>query len=92
MTTPLIETIARAMDATCGYAGDDNVRRAQATLTAITTAGYAIVPVEPTEVMVAAPAIEADEYYFSTQQRANDHVAHIYRAMITAALDSEKGE
>lgn len=44
MTTPLIEAIARAMDATCGYGGDDNVRRAQAALTAITEAGYEICP------------------------------------------------
>lgn len=88
MTTPLIETIARAA---CKANGEnDNCshyyrEEAEIIITALTEAGYAIVPVEPTEAMVEAPAIEADEYYFATQQRANDHVASIYRAMISAA-------
>lgn len=66
MTTPLIEAIARAMDATCGYAGDDNVRRAKAALTAISEAGYVVlervpVPDGMDEVLYRAQLASFDE-------------------------------
>lgn len=79
----LIEAIARALrDADAGSfrLGDVvpayYINRAQAALTAITEAGYAVVPVEPTEAMVEiAPHHDRDDMASYRE---------IYRAMINA--------
>lgn len=99
MTTPLIEAIARALCEAQGYEATENemaraADEAQAALTAITEAGYVIVPREPPAGAYQAmlPAVMAGS--------ASD----IYRAMINAAdhimppirdagpLESEEGE
>lgn len=42
---------------------------------------------EPTEAMVAATRIRDDEYYFATQEFANEFVVEHWQAMIDAALE-----
>lgn len=82
MATPLIEAIARVLrDADHGCDWETYVADAQAALTAITEAGYAIVPVEPTEAMLANEPCPAE-------------AQGIYRAMIAAAspIDTKEGE
>lgn len=59
MTAPLIEAISRALAIPFTVGGieeswDSYAELAQAALTAITTAGYAIVPIEPTPEMIRA--------------------------------------
>ena len=59
----------------------DHVAVAQAAITALTEAGYAIVPIEPTEAMLANEPCPAE-------------AQGIYRAMIAAAspIDTKEGE
>lgn len=76
MTTPLIETIARAMEAESDFLRDSVAtetleRCIAAAITALTEAGYAIVPVTPTEEMLANEPCPAE-------------AEGIYRAMIEA--------
>ena len=56
MTTPLIEIVSRAVWIEEGHPVSDDCRyyhaHADAVLRAITEAGYAVVPVEPTEAMI----------------------------------------
>lgn len=95
MTTPLIEAIARAVEE-CGPIGCCNIDErnaaeiAQAALTAITEAGYAVVPIEPTEAMLEAardvPFIAMGNGEYLEPDRID-----IYRAMI-AATNNGKAE
>lgn len=99
MTTPLIEAIARALcinddrnpDDPFFVNSPDGLRQwkgyefdTMTALTAITTAGYAVVPVEPTEAMIEAardvPFIAMGNGEYLEPDRSD-----IYRAMITAA-------
>lgn len=57
---------------------------AQAALTAITTAGYAVVPVEPTEAMEEA-ARDVPYIAMGNGEYLEPDRADIYRAMISAA-------
>lgn len=86
MNTPLIETMARAYrDADAGSfrLGDVlptyYVSRAQAAINALTEAGYAIVPIEPTPEMVRAVDDEDSDKYV-----ARGRAVSAYRAMIKA--------
>ena len=99
MTTPLIEAIARAMadelESNGAYVKGD-LRKclidgglldmhdiAQAALTVITEAGYAVVPVEPTQDMISAGIIERHDQ--PTPEAWSLATENIYRAMIQAA-------
>lgn len=55
---------------------------AQAALTAITEAGYAVVPVEPDDAMICAGIIERQDQ--ATPEAWSLATANIYRAMINA--------
>lgn len=86
MTTPLIEAIARAIrghgDST--YDWEDFAPAAQAALTAITEAGCAVVPVEPTEAMQWA-GWRAKDAIFSGDAEPLIAPSACYTAMISAA-------
>lgn len=104
MTTPLIEAIARALHD--GDHPDDIMewpehsdswranyaRSAQAALTAITEAGYAVVPVEPTEAMLKAAADQVT-YDIDSEQAVKFITPYAadtaYRTMILAAQRRE---
>ena len=47
--------------------------------------GYKLVPLQPTAEMLAATGIEDSEYYFHTQEDANEFVQKMYVAMLIAA-------
>lgn len=93
MTTPLIEAIKRAMRPKLSECialslnGNPNKWKqaeeilSQAALTAIAEAGYAVVPVEPTEAMRSEGA---DRLFASAVDDWGDEAADIYRAMINA--------
>lgn len=97
MTTPLVQAIALAILNSDRRAGgwpavesrdgipdsEGYVRNAQAALTAITEAGYAVVPVEPDEAMTLIG---------DGERVARDDAAEIYRAMISATNTGKGGE
>lgn len=74
----------------------DYVGTARAALTALTQAGYAVVPVEPTKDMINAggdgiafnPNNVSDEVFSSFDKDA----LAAYRAMVRAALDTQQKE
>ena len=88
MTTPLIEAIARAL---CKSQGEpDNCAKfytesAQAALTAITEAGYAVVPVEPTEAMIEVGADLLDSHDCIDEEAGRLDLKRAYSSMISAA-------
>lgn len=93
----LIEAIARAIASADGYSfdGPDDphyVPLAQAALTAITEAGYAVVPVEPTEAMLKAAADQVT-YDIDSEQAVKFITPYAadtaYRTMILAAQRRE---
>lgn len=87
MTVPLIEVIARAMydegDWPAGVPRAHYSDAAGEVLTAISAAGYAVVPLEPTQDMISAGIIERHEQ--PTPEAWSLATANIYRAMIEAA-------
>lgn len=101
MTTPLIEAIARKLVEAMAQAPvseeqwqatSENVADrktldswAEAALTAITEAGYAVVPVEPTEAMLERGRWEAESCTDDWTVRAACLPGHVYRGMISAA-------
>ncbi len=104
MTTPLIEEIARGLcrdgglcvgfchKQRCYSAIAAYGTQAQAALAVITEAGYAIVPVEPTEGMLAnepCPA-EAEGIWRAMIAATHDHIMPAIQTV--GPLDSEKGE
>lgn len=109
MTTPLIETIARAIYAqsyrNCCHGespevGDESwqsyLSEAAAAITALTEAGYRILPVEPDVDLLMSTAEHYDFAGWPSAYRAMIEAAtpdHIIPAIQTVGpLDSEKGE
>ncbi|MGB3844290.1 MAG: hypothetical protein WA940_00335 [Sphingopyxis sp.] len=93
MTNPLIQTIARALwiAQAKGIADPATIwdrplycAAAQAALTALHDAGYAIVPREPTREMIDAAYAAHDAYEAAEPPAAWCGVSSIYRAMIAA--------
>lgn len=82
MTTPLIEAIARAGN----WDGPWNAQigEAERFVTAITEAGYAVVPIEPTEAMIEHGLLEARCCTDDWTSAAACLPSHVYRAMIQA--------
>lgn len=80
MTTPLIEAIARAIEPEW-FGGDRYLARQ--VIIALTEAGYAVVPVEPTQDMISAGIIERHDQ--PTPEAWSLATENIYRAMISAA-------
>lgn len=102
----ITETIARAMEAESDFLRDSIASETLARcVAALTEAGFAIVPREPTEAMLGEGAMQAG-YCTSDFTAASACLpGHVYRAMINATpdhimpaiqtagpLDSEKGE
>lgn len=98
MAESITETIARALQSELYGPGEHGdipegfIDRANLAVAAITQADYAIVPVEPTEPMQRAVMDECVAWECFRDAGAVWDVADVYRAMITTALDSEKGE
>lgn len=82
MTTPLIEAMTRAMPRDIDYLWRKAC--AQAALTAITEAGYAVVPVEPTLEMIRAVDGEDSDVYV-----ARGRAISAWELMISAAQAGE---
>lgn len=95
MTTPLTEAIARAIKDARAFPGtkpvarlsDVDRRAAHAALTAISNAGYAVVPVEPTEESKQAGVTLAMGASLGGSYTLPDYMRDLYRAMIHAGGD-----
>lgn len=84
MTSPLIEAIARAIDESIGDHHTSSLM-ARDVLTAITEAGYGVVPVEPTEEMLERGLWEAESCTNDWTSAAACLPGHVYSSMISAA-------
>jgi hypothetical protein len=100
--TDLIQTIARAMwdwtapETEHDWRGDERHQLyfdgAQAAITALHDAGYAIVPREPTEAMLEAGTFEAECCTDDWTSAAACLPGHVYKGMIRAATTTGKAE
>ena len=99
----LIEKMARAIEANTNGGEsawdclDEEWRRtyrssARASLVALTQAGYAVVPLEPTYKMGAAGRDAVDRYATEIAPCSMFRALDAYRAMVNAALDTQQRE
>lgn len=68
--------------------------RARAALTSLTEAGYAIVPIEPTEAMLELGLFEAESCTNDWTASAACLPGHVWKAMVRASapIDTKEGE